>query len=227
MYTLKINIYALQSLKTITQWLFRPWGRDMNITTKTIRGITISSLITFGLTACSSSPAPWTQADDSPWGAKREAETQNLPSDEAITDTSLSDPVLLADPEPEPEPIIEPEPIMMSEPDPVPAPEVIAPVVIQEELTPEQEVMALAGTGYAVQVYAGKTSESVEKFSSSKDLAGLTAVKTDRAGSIVYVLVDLHEDRASANAAAANLEVITGSKPWVRSVAGLQKIVAQ
>jgi len=116
---------------------------------------------------------------------------------------------------------------MMSEPDPVPEPEMIAPVVIQEELTPEEEVMALAGTGYAVQVYAGKTSESVEKFSSSKDLAGLTAVKTDRAGSIVYVLVDLHEDRASANAAAANLEVITGSKPWVRSVAGLQKIVAQ
>ena len=193
----------------------------MDITTKTIRGITISSLITLGLTACSSSPAPWTQADDSPWGAKHEAEVQNLPSDEAISDTSLNDPVLLADPEPEP------EPIMMTEPEPAPAPEMIAPVVIQEELTPEQEVMALAGTGYAVQVYAGATAESVENFRSSKDLVGLTSVKTDRAGSIVYVLVDLHEDRASANAAAANLETITGSKPWVRSVAGLQKIVAQ
>jgi len=191
----------------------------MNITIKTVRGVTICSLFTLGLTACSSSPAPWTQADDSPWGAKRDAEAQNLPSDEAISDTSLNDPVLLADPEP--------APIMMTEPEPPPAPEMIAPVVVQEELSPEQEVMAMAGTGYAVQVYAGKTADSVEKFRNSKDLAGLTAVKTDRAGSIVYVLVDLHEDRASANSAAANLEVITGSKPWVRSIAGLQKIVAQ
>lgn len=198
---------------------FRPWETGMNITIKTVRGVTICSLFTLGLTACSSSPAPWTQADDSPWGAKRDAEAQNLPSDEAISDTSLNDPVLLADPEP--------APIMMTEPEPPPAPEMIAPVVVQEELSPEQEVMAMAGTGYAVQVYAGKTADSVEKFRNSKDLAGLTAVKTDRAGSIVYVLVDLHEDRASANSAAANLEVITGSKPWVRSIAGLQKIVAQ
>ena len=193
----------------------------MDITIKTVRGVTICSLFTLGLTACSSSPAPWTQADDSPWGAKHEAEANNLPSDEAISDTSLNDPVLLADPEPEP------APIMMTEPEPPPAPEVIAPVVVQEELTPEQEVMAMSGAGYAVQVYAGKTADSVERFRNSKDLSGLTAVKTDRAGSIVYVLVDLHEDRASANAAAANLEVITGSKPWVRSIAGLQKIIAQ
>ena len=51
-------------------------------------------------------------------------------------------------------------------------------------------------------------------------------MKTDRSGSIVYVLVDIHPDRSSANAAAADLEMKTGSKPWVRSVAGLQKIVA-
>ena len=191
----------------------------MDISIKTVRDITICSLLTLGLTACSTSPAPWTQADDSPWGAKRDAEALALPSDEAVSDTSLNDPVLLADPEP--------APIIMAEPEPAPAPEMIAPVVVLEELTPEQEVMALSGSGYAVQVYAGKTAESVEKFRSSKDLTGLTAVKTDRAGSIVYVLVDLHEDKASANSAAANLEAITGSKPWVRSIVGLQKIVAQ
>lgn len=191
----------------------------MDITIKTIRGVTISSLITLGLAACSSSPAPWTQADDSPWGAKHDAEEQNLPTDDAVSDTSLNDPVLLADPEP--------EPVIMQEPEPAPAPEVIVPVVVEEELTPEQTVMALPGDGYAVQVYAGKTAESVEKFKNDKDLSGLTVVKTDRAGSIVYVLVDLHEDRAAANAAAGDLEATTGSRPWVRSVAGLQKIVAQ
>ncbi len=190
----------------------------MDITIKTIRSTAVSSLIILGLAGCSSSPAPWTQADDSPWGAKHEAEAQNILSDDAVADTSLNDPVLLADPEP--------EPIVMQEPEAAPAPEVIAPVVV-EDLTPEQEIMAMPETNYAVQVYASKTAESVEKFKSNKDLADLKSVKTDRSGSIVYVLVDIYPDRTTANAAAADLEIKTGSKPWVRSVAGLQKIVAQ
>ncbi len=188
----------------------------METTIKVMRGIAVSNLIIFGLIGCSSSPAPWTQSDDSPWVSKYSAEAESVPSDDVISDTSLNDPVLLADP----------EPIVMQEPEPAPVPEMIAPVVI-EELTPEQEIMAMPGTHYAVQVYAGKTAASVEKFQNSKELTMLKSVKTDRAGSIVYVLVDLHEDRASANAAATELEMKTGAKPWVRSVAGLQKIVAQ
>lgn len=193
----------------------------MEITIKTVRGIVVSNLVVLGLAACSSSPAPWTQADDSPWNAKRASEAQSIPSDDAVTDTTLNDPVLLADPEP----VMEPEPIVMEEPEAVAEPEVIVAVV--EEMTPEEEIMALPGTGYAVQVYAGKTMDSVENFKASKDLAELKTVKTDRDGAIVYVLVDLYPDRATANAAAADLEIKTGSKPWVRSVAGLQKIVAQ
>lgn len=190
----------------------------MDITIKIIRGVAVSNLIILGLAGCSSSPAPWTQADDSPWDAKHAAEEQSLPADDAvISDTSLNDPVLLADPEP--------EPIYLEEPEAAPEPEVIVPVVV-EELTPEQEIMALSGENYAVQVYASKTTESIEKFKDSKSLAELKTVKTDRSGSIIYVLVDIYPDRDSANAAAGNLEIKTGSKPWVRSVAGLQKIVA-
>ena len=174
-------------------------------------------MVSFGLAGCSSSPAPWTQADDSPWESKH-AEVESAPSDSAVNDTSLNDPVLLADPEP--------EPIVMQEPDPVPAPEMITPVVVEEDLTPEQEVMAMPADNFAVQVYAGKTTDSIENFKTSKGLENLMMVKTDRGGSIVYVLVDVHPDRSSANAAAANLEAKTGSKPWVRSIAGLQKIVA-
>ena len=192
----------------------------MDITIKIIRGVAVTNLIFLGLVGCSSSPAPWTQTDDSPWGDKHAAETENLPSDDAVTsDTSLNDPVLLADPEPEPA-------IIMEEPEAAPAPEVIVAVVV-EELTPEQEIMELPGESYAVQVYASKTVESIEKFKSSKNLAELKTVKTDRSGSIVYVLVDIYPDRSSANTAAADLEMKTGSKPWVRSVAGLQKIVSQ
>ena len=73
----------------------------MGITIKTIRGVAFSNLIILGLASCSSSPAPWAQADDSPWGTKRANEVQDLPTDEAITDTSFNDPVLLADHEQE------------------------------------------------------------------------------------------------------------------------------
>lgn len=188
----------------------------MDITIKTIRGITATNLLIFGLAACSSSPAPWTQADESPWGSKRAAETENVPSDEMVTDTSLNDPVLLADP----------EPIVMQEPEPEPVPEVIVPVVV-EDLTPEQEIMAMPSSNYAVQVYASKTTQSVEKFKSTNGLNEMMTVKTDRSGSIVYVLVDIYPDRTTANAAATDIEARIGSKPWVRSLVGLQKIIAQ
>jgi septal ring-binding cell division protein DamX len=190
----------------------------MELTIKIIRGIATTNLIILGLAACSSSPAPWTQTEESPWEAKYAAESQNVPPDSAVTDSSLNDPVLLADPEP--------EPIVMQEPEAAPAPEVIAPVVVQD-LTPEQEIMATPSGSYAVQVYASKTTASVEKFKDDKGLENLMTVKTDRSGSIVYVLVDVHPDRASANVAAEQLEIKIGSKPWVRSIAGLQKIVAE
>lgn len=192
----------------------------MDITIKAIRNVAATNLIILGLAACSSSPAPWTQADESPWGAKHESEAGSVPSDDAVSDNSYSDPVLLADPEPE----LEPEPIMMQEPEAA-APEVIA--VVVEEQTPEQEILAMPDTYYAVQVYASKTTDSVEKFKSNKGLENLMTVKTDRSGAIVYVLVDVHPDRATANAAASDLEIKSGSKPWVRSIAGLQKIVSE
>jgi septal ring-binding cell division protein DamX len=94
-------------------------------------------------------------------------------------------------------------------------------------MTPEQEIMAMPASNYAVQVYASKTQASIDKYKSDKGLENLMSVRTDRSGSIVYVLVDVHPDRATANAAASDLEIKTGSKPWVRSIAGLQKIVAE
>ena len=188
----------------------------MVITIKTIRDIALTNLIVLGLAACSTSPAPWQQSDD-PWGAKRSAEANSVPSDEAVSDTSLNDPVLLA--EPEEDPIIMEAPVS-------PEPEVIIAVIVEENLTAEERVLAMATTDYAVQVYASNKVESAEAFKTSKGLDNLIAVKTDRSGSIVYVLIDVYPDRAAANAAAPGLEEITGSKPWVRSIAGLQKIVS-
>ena len=191
----------------------------MEITTRKIINLAAVGLVTAGLASCSSSPAPWTQANDSPWQSKRDTEVQSLPSDDAVTGSTYSDPVLLADPEP--------EPIMMAEPEPAPAPEVIAPVMVQEAMTPEQEIMDLPGSSYAVQLLATSSVDKADKFKADNDLPELKVVGTDRGGSIVYVVVDIQPDRASADAAAADLEARTGSKPWVRYVAGLQKVVAQ
>ena len=190
----------------------------MGITIKTIRGIAVTNLVVLGLASCSNTPAPWTQEDDSPWGAKHEAEAQSATSDQVGSDTSLNDPVLLADPEP--------EAIVMEAPEAAPAPEVIVPVIVEDEPVVTQDIMQMLSTNYAVQVFAGTTIESVENFKTNKDVADLMTVKTDRSGSIVYVLVDIYPDRATADAAAAELEVKIGSKPWVRSLGGLQKIVA-
>ncbi|HEB83289.1 MAG TPA: hypothetical protein ENJ11_10550 [Gammaproteobacteria bacterium] len=191
----------------------------MDITIKNIRTLTLGSCLV-ALTACSSSPAPWTQED--PWSSKRAAEEESLPPDEAVADTSLNDPVLLAD-----ETVVaEPEPIYMQEPEAEPAPEVIVEVVAEEQ-TPEQTILSLPGSNYAVQVYASKTLSSIEKYKADNELNEYMIVKTDRNGETVYVLVDVYPDRATARAAAADIEAKTGSKPWVRSVAGLQKIVAQ
>ena len=205
----------------------------MNIITKTICNIAVGSLIIFGLIACSSSPAPWTQVDDSPWGSKRTVEAENLSNDVA----SMSDPVLLA----EPEPVVFPKTVIMEEPISAEAisqaqPEMITPVMVEsaviepvvvESQSTEDELLGMPSSGYAVQVYAANGLKSIEKFKSMNNVYELKTVATNRSGSIVYVLVDIYSDRASANAAATDLASRTGVKPWVRSLAGLQKIIVR
>ena len=189
----------------------------MDITIKIIRNTVVANIVVLGLVGCASSPAPWAQSNDNPWGEKRNAEAQNTLPDEIVADEPLLDPVLLS----------EPEPVVMLEPEPEPiVEEVIAPVVMEDQ-TAEQEIMSMPASNYAVQVFAGSSTDSVENFKNSNSLDNLLTVATDRSGSIIYVLVDVYPDRSAANAAAVDLEARTGSKPWVRSLAGLQKIVAQ
>ena len=204
----------------------------MNLTIKTIRNIAVSHVVIFGLVACSSSPAPWTQVDDSPWGEKRKTEAESLSKDA----TSMSDPVLLG----EPEPVVIEGDIMAGTIVPEAAniqSEVVTPVVtdavaavepvIVESYSTEQELLALPATDYAVQVYAANSVASVDKFKNAKGVHELKTVATSRSGSIMYVLVDIYSDRAIANAAAKELAIRTGAKPWIRSLAGLQKIIVQ
>ncbi len=210
----------------------------MNLTVKTICNTIVGYLAIVGLVACSSSPAPWTQVDDSPWGAKRKTETESLTKDAK----SMSDPILLGEPAAVviendvmagaeiPDTVnVQPTPVMIEAV--APKQVVAAPAAVESAIvgsySAEQELLTLPASDYAVQVYAANSIASVDRFKNAKDVHELKTVATSRSGSIVYVLVDIYSDRAMANAAAKELAIRTGAKPWVRSLAGLQKIIVQ
>jgi septal ring-binding cell division protein DamX len=189
----------------------------VKITIKNIQGILISNILLAGLTACSSEPAPWTRPDESPWTDKR-----------ASADTSLEDVAIIEEPimvVEDTEPMI--DPYMLDEPEPMP---VVAAVAVPEPepvpLSPEEQIMSM-DSGYAVQIFAASSMSSMDKYKASNGLEDMLAVKTSRSGEIIYVLVSTHPDRASANMVAAELQQKTGTKPWIRSILGLQKVVYQ
>ena len=188
----------------------------MKITIQQMQGLLLSNLMVLALVACSSSPSPWSQQDDSPWKAKRAAEESNGTSGEFV-DVVVDEPAPVAVPE---EAYPYPAPEVVQEPTPVIEPVAAAAVA-------GGSIMAQPANSFAVQVYAGGTEESVTRYQEAHGLEGLWSVKTDRDGSAIYVLVSVHDDRASAEQAAADLEQKTGSKPWVRSMAGLQKVAVE
>jgi septal ring-binding cell division protein DamX len=186
----------------------------VKITIKQISVVLACNAMLIGLAACSSSPAPWTRPDESPWSDKHATTEAAVPVEEIIIDEPT--PITEAEPMTESEPVImdEPEPFIMDEPE-----------LAAQPMTPEEEIMSMSSDAYAVQVTAMNDIASVQRYQAKFGLEDLTTVKTDRNGSVIYVLLSLQKDRTSADVAAAELEMKTGSKPWVRSVAGLQKIV--
>ena len=187
----------------------------MKITIKKMQGLLLSNLVILTLVACSSSPSPWSQQDDSPWKAKRAAEESNGTSGEFV-EVVVEEPAPVAVPE---EAYPYPAPAVVQEPTPVVEPVAVA--------VAGGSIMAQPANSFAVQVYAGGTEESVTRYQEAHGLEDLWSVKTDRDGSAIYVLVSIHDDRASAEQAAADLEQKTGSKPWIRSMAGLQKVAVE
>ena len=188
-----------------------------------IQGILISSLFVVSLAGCSSSPS-WRDADNSPWKTKRDTESSSLDEfvelnlDEApFAETTM--------PEPEQESMFETElvltepglaePVPMESLDEVPSPSVAG-----------SDIMSAPASAYVVQAYAGRKLNNVTDYKSSHGLDQMQIVKTNRDGDIMHVLVSLHDGLESARQASFDLEQRTGSKPWVRSVTGLQRIFA-
>lgn len=182
----------------------------MKTTITKIQVILITNILLVGLTACSSEPAPWTRPDESPWSEKHAAVDAGV---EEVT--IVEEPIVMIEPEPMPEPYMIEEPVA-----------VVAAVAVPDPVqqTAEEKVMSM-DAGYAVQIFASTNMASMDKYKAQNGLDDMMAVRTDRDGSILYVLVSTHPDRASANMEASELEQKTGTKPWVRSILGLQKVV--
>lgn len=187
---------------------------------KRFQGIVVCNLLILGMTACSSEPAPWTRPDESPW-----SETSAASERTAEEPVMVEEPMVIDEPMEESMPERFAEPIMIEEPVPV-----VATVAVSEPepeaLSPEERIMAM-DTGYAVQIFASSAMSGIDQFKSDYGLDDMLAVRTDRDGSVMYVLVSPQPDRNSATVVAADLQQKTGTKPWVRAIQGLQKVVAQ
>jgi len=205
----------------------------VKITINQFKAVLLTNLLAIGLAACSSTPAPWSRPDTSPWDSKHNAES-SVPADATITQApEMTAPAEALPAEPQEEaapPAEEAAQPMPAAPAPaeVPAPAEYKAKSVVSDINNEQRIMALPGSYYAVQVYAASTLKSVEQYKSDKNLDdNMMAVKTDRNGKTIYVLVETFPTRSAAQAAASDVKSATGSAPWVRSVAGLQKVVKQ
>lgn len=162
--------------------------------------------------------AAW--GNDSPW-SKKHAELKKQAAEEVVIDTPV-----IETPVVEPVAVAEPEPVVL-EPVAMPVETVIESESYIEEVAQDDSIWSVPSDHFAVQVYASSSTDNMDRYKVNNGLEDLTSIKTDRNGQPIYVLISLHEDRSSANEAAENLELIVGSKPWVRSVGSLQAVVAE
>ncbi len=197
----------------------------MKTSNKTLGKAIVGNILLLGLVACASSPAPWSRPDTSPWSEKRASEASAAPADDIVVQAPIIEPIDQPPPPPE---LYEPEP-MVSEPAAidVPPPAAVTASSVVSDINNEQRVLNMPASAYAVQAYAATSEATMDKFKADKGLENMLVVKTDRDGKTMYVLVGLHDTRDSATQWAKTIEAQTGVKPWVRGIAGLQKVVQQ
>jgi septal ring-binding cell division protein DamX len=201
----------------------------LNTTTKTklLAALGMGTMITL-LAACSSEPSPWTK-QQSPWEQRREsmqAPAADVYKDELASVDQGSEPTELSYQaeqvggyapgvmEPVPE-----ESAAMMEPEP-------APVAAPRSMTPEQEIMNQPASYYTIQVIASVDVDRVYKFAEQNQLSIRYVVPTQRDGVTWHVLLlDVYPDYASAQAAMQEVASTLPTKPWIRKVGSVQKLL--
>jgi len=198
---------------------------NTTIKTKLLAALGIAGTITL-LSACSSEPSPWTK-QQSPWEQRRgsmqapaaEEYKQDLESvDQGGSEVDLSyqaQPVEGYAPgamEP-----AETESAAVVEAEPVAAP---------QAMSPEQEIMNQPANYYTIQVIASVDVDRVYKFAEQNQLSIRYVVPTQRNGVTWHVLLlDVYPDLASAKAAMQEVAGTLPTKPWIRKVGSVQKLI--
>ena len=176
------------------------------------------------LSACSSEPSPWTK-QQSPWEQRRDSMQapaadeykQDLASvDEGGNQVDLSyqaepvDGYALGEADMGSAAMVEPE----SEP------------VAPESMSPEQEIMSQPADYYTIQLIASVDIDRVYKFAEQNQLSIRYIVPTLRDGVTWHVLLlDVYPDYPSAKAAMQEVAGTLPTKPWIRKVGSVQKLI--
>lgn len=174
----------------------------------------LSAAMVTGLFSCSNTPSTWGEVDNSPWKAKRAAESTNVVAEDFV-ELTAEEMEQMALSEVVEQPIAMPEPVVLAEPAPV--------VMVEPEPVVVTGLYAASESGFVVQAFAGVSEASINRYKNAHDLYEMITVRTVRDGKVMYVLVSLHDYKSEALQAADAVMQKTGSKPWVRTVAGLRK----
>ena len=189
---------------------------------KTLSALGIAAAISL-LSACSSEPSPWTK-QQSPWDQRRESmqapAAEDYKQDLASVDQGGSEVDLSYQTEPvesyAPGTV---DPMAMES-------EAMAEPVAPETMSPEQELMNQPADYYTIQVIASVDVDRVYKFAEQNQLSIRYVVPTQRDGVTWHVLLlDVYPDYPSARAAMQEVAGTLPTKPWIRKVGSVQKLL--
>lgn len=127
----------------------------------------------------------------------------------------------------EAEPLQEPiEMQPMAEPEPMPMEEPAEPAVPAAPMSVEAEVMSMPADYYAVQVFASVDLDRVYKFAEQNQLSVRYILPTVRDGITWHILLlDVYPDLTSARAGLAEVDGTLSTKPWIRKLGSVQKLM--
>jgi len=187
------------------------------------------------LSACSSSPSPWTK-NASPWDQRRNQQATEAPAadqykqDLAAVDQGASPADVQLNYETGK--VQSDMPVESTETPPaaaetlaVAAPEPETPAV-PADVSGADEIRSQPASSYTVQVIAAVDRDRVFKFAEQNQLSVRYIIPTQRDGVTWYVLLlDIYPDYPSAKAAAAEAAATLPTKPWVRKLGSVQKLM--
>ena len=212
---------------------------------KKIQGIVLCHILIVGLAACSNTGY---RVDDSPWKTKHNAEFENSTSEEFVEvvldeelgvnvmeeNSDMVEVVVLSELETYSD--FDSERVPVESRSAFEKLEAVEPDVVETSGVVEEQsvaemskldIMSVSSSAYVVQAYAGRVLANANRYIGAHDLDNMRIVKTNKEGNTINVVISIHDDLDSAKQAVIDIEEKTGSKPWIRLMGELQKIIIE